>query len=86
MLVAFFFFDKNGFKKLYCATRCDSNTINLFVHIGDPVSLVLYAPSLALNAGKNKYNKNVDIIFSAQTRFWNNLHQVRSKSKDWIAK
>jgi hypothetical protein len=33
----FFFLDKNWFKKLYCATRCDSNTINLFVHIGDSV-------------------------------------------------
>ena len=28
-------------------------------------------------------NKNVDIKFSAHERFWNNLHQVRSKSKDW---
>jgi hypothetical protein len=28
------------------------------------------------------YNKNVDIKFS----FWNNLHQVRSKSKDWKTK
>ena len=47
------------------------------------MALVLYAPSLALNAGKNKYNKNVDIIFSAHTRFCNNLHQVHSKSTDW---
>ena len=33
-----------------------------------------------------KINKNVDIKFSAHTRFWNMLHQVRLKSKDWNAK
>jgi len=31
-------------------------------------------------------NKNVDIKFSSITRFWNNLHQVFSKSKDWKTK
>ena len=31
-------------------------------------------------------NKNVDIKFSAHDVFWNNLHQVNSKSKDWKAK
>jgi hypothetical protein len=33
-------------------------------------------------------NKNVDIKFSSHdtTYFWNNLHQVRSKSKDWKTK
>jgi hypothetical protein len=30
--------------------------------------------------------KNVDIQFSAATRFWDNLHQVCSKLKDWKAK
>ena len=30
-------------------------------------------------------NKNVDIKCSA-TRFWNHLHKVRSKSKDWKTK
>jgi hypothetical protein len=32
--------------------------------------------------GPSDSNKNVDIKFS----FWNNLHQVRSKSKDWKTK
>jgi hypothetical protein len=32
-------------------------------------------------------NKNVDISNLVRTtRFWNNLHQVRLKSKDWKAK
>jgi hypothetical protein len=30
--------------------------------------------------------KIVDIQFSAATRFWDNLHQVCSKLKDWKAK
>jgi len=30
--------------------------------------------------------KKVYIKFSAHDAFWNNLHQVRSKSKDWKAK
>jgi len=30
--------------------------------------------------------KNVDIKFIVYKRFWNNLHQVRSKSKYWKAK
>jgi len=36
---------------------------------------------LSLNSTnrENLSNKNVDIICSAYTRFWNNLHQVRSK-------
>jgi hypothetical protein len=33
---------------------------------------------------KGKCNsKNVDIKLVYMTRFWNNLHQVRSKWKDW---
>jgi len=36
---------------------------------------------------KYNYNENVDIKFSAHTtRFWNNLHQVHSKAKDWKTK
>ena len=36
---------------------------------------------------RNVYiNINVDIKFSAHQRFWNNLHQVRTKSKDWKVK
>jgi hypothetical protein len=31
-------------------------------------------------------DKNVDMILLGTARFWNNLHQVRSKSKDWKAK
>jgi len=31
-------------------------------------------------------NNNVDIISVRTTRFWNNLHQVRSLSKYWKAK
>ena len=31
-------------------------------------------------------NKNVDINLLHTTRFWNNLHRVRSKSKGWKAK
>jgi hypothetical protein len=34
---------------------------------------------------KLNQNKNADIKCSATTRFWNNLHQLRSKSKDWKA-
>jgi hypothetical protein len=32
------------------------------------------------------FNIIVDIKFNAHGRFWNNLHQVRFKSKDWKAK
>jgi hypothetical protein len=34
--------------------------------------------SLKSTNRENLLNENVDIIFSAHTRFWNNLHQVRS--------
>ena len=37
------------------------------------------------NACLNK-NNNVDIKFECTTHFWNNLHQVHSKSKDWKTK
>ena len=38
-----------------------------------------------LSKDNNSLNKKkpVDIKFSATTHFWNDLHQVRSKSKDW---
>ena len=32
------------------------------------------------------WNKNLIIQFSGHDAFWNNLHQVRSQSKDWKAK
>ena len=31
-------------------------------------------------------NKTIVIKFSTHTRFWNNLHPILSKSKDWKAK
>jgi len=31
-------------------------------------------------------NKNVDIKLVRMTSIWNNIHQVRSKSKGWEAK
>jgi hypothetical protein len=31
-------------------------------------------------------NKNIDIECRGHDGFWTNLHQVRSKSKDWEAK
>jgi hypothetical protein len=31
-------------------------------------------------------NKGVSSKYGVATRFWNNLHQVRSRSEDWKAK
>jgi hypothetical protein len=58
------------------------NNLNLWFHAPCLPSLV----NLQYKIFIVRINKKVDIKFSAQIRFWNNLHQVRSKSKDWKAK
>ena len=62
-----------------CIGSCKSNyniftaTTSLIDNYIVPFVMVIYC------------NKNVDIKCSA-TRFWNHLHKVRSKSKDWKTK
>jgi hypothetical protein len=41
-----------------------------------------HEPSILQTTGEDEPNKKVDIKFSMQNAFWNNQHQVRSKSKN----
>ena len=56
---------------------------------GNKMTTVLMYIVLNLNSYKCRYDKcrkNVNIKFRHITRFWNNLHQVHLKSKDWRTK
>jgi hypothetical protein len=51
---------------------------------------ILGGSSLLINTwlvdGKEKEQNQFSFTLKITTRFWNNLHQVRSKAKDWRAK
>ena len=87
-------------RNLYYINITNTNTFNLIHYLPIDISdfilksklLYVFIGVISLKCGqmgplpcKDHWNKNIDIKFSV-TLFWNNLHQVLSKSKDLKAK